>query len=52
MDGTHGKPTFEDDLEQQLLGGQPMGNWHHGGASWEQMLGNDSSNWGKLNSRE
>jgi DNA-directed RNA polymerase V subunit 1 len=31
MDGTHDKPTFEDDLEQQLLRRQPMGEWHNGG---------------------
>ena len=36
MDRTHGRTTFEDDPEQQLLREQPMGNWHNGGASWEQ----------------
>jgi len=36
MDGTHGRTTFEDDPEQQLLREQPMGNWHNGGATWEQ----------------
>ena len=43
IDRTHGRTTFEDDLEQQLLRGQPMGNWHNGGASWEQNAnaGND-----------
>ena len=42
MDGTHGRTTFEDDPEQQLLREQPMGNWHNGGASWEQnaIVGN------------
>ena len=49
MDGTHGRTTFEDDPEQQLLRRQPMGDWHNGGASWEQNAdaGNDSSNWGR-----
>ena len=36
MDGTHGRTTFEDDPEQQLLRRAAHGNWHNGGASWEQ----------------
>ena len=36
MDGIHGRTTFEDDPEQQLPRGQPMGNWYNGDASWEQ----------------
>ena len=46
MDGTHGRTTFEDDPGQQLLRRAAHGNWHNGGASWEQNAnaGNDSSN--------
>ena len=42
MDGTHGKSTFEDDPGHQLLRGAAHGNWHNGGASWEQnaIVGN------------
>ena len=42
MDGTHGRTTFEDDPEQQLLRRAAHGNWHSGGASWEQnaIVGN------------
>ena len=36
MDGTHGRTTFEDDPEQQLLRRRPMENWHNGGARWGQ----------------
>ena len=36
MDGTHDRTTFEDDPGQQLPRRHPMGNWHNGGASWEQ----------------
>ena len=42
MDGTHGKSTFEDEPGQQLLRRAAHGNWHNGGANWEQnaTLGN------------
>ena len=33
MEGTHGRTTFQDDPEQQLLRGRPMGNWYNGDAS-------------------
>ena len=33
MDGTHGRTTFEDDPEQQLLRRQPIVKWHKDGAS-------------------
>ena len=54
MDGSHGRTTFEDDLTRIYRGGQPMVEWHNGGASWEQNanVGNVSSNWEKLNRRE
>ena len=36
MDGTHDKSTFDDDIGQQLPRRAAHGNWHNGGASWEQ----------------
>src|SRR6266496_4328898 len=33
MDGTHGRTTFEDDSEQQLLRRAAHGIWPNGGAS-------------------
>ena len=33
MDGTHGRTTFEDDPEQELLRRQPIVKWHKDGAS-------------------
>ena len=35
MDGTHGRTTFEDDPEQQLLRSAVQGRSAQGGASWE-----------------
>ena len=42
MDGTHGSTTFEDYPEHKLLRRAAHGNWHNGGASWEQnaIVGN------------
>ena len=36
MDGTHGRTTFEDDPEQQLLRRAAHGRLTQGSASWEQ----------------
>ena len=36
MDGTHGRTTFGDDPEQELLRRQPIVKWHKDGASQEQ----------------
>ena len=33
MDGTHGRSTFEDDPEQELLRMQPIVKWHKDSAS-------------------
>ena len=38
MDGTHGKSTLKMILDSNYREGQPMGNWHNGGTSWEQSL--------------
>ena len=29
-------PLLKMILDNKCRGGQPMGNWHNGGASWEQ----------------
>ena len=41
-------PLLKMMLDSNCWEGQPMGNWHDGGASWEQHAnaGNDSGNWG------
>ena len=42
-------PLLKMILDNNCQEGQPMGNWHNGGASWEQnaTVGNDSGNWGR-----
>jgi len=36
IDGTHGRTTFEDDHEQQLLRRQTIVKWHNGGCKLEK----------------
>ena len=49
IDGTHGRTTFEDDPEQQLLRGAAHGKLAQWWCKMEQNenAGNDSGNWGK-----
>ncbi|KAL6629149.1 hypothetical protein ACP70R_028914 [Stipagrostis hirtigluma subsp. patula] len=46
LDGALGKPTFEDNFEEQDI--QKGNSWENGNASWEQntTAGNDSDDWG------
>ena len=42
-------PLLEMILDSNYREGQPMGDWHNGGASWEQNANarKDSGNWGR-----